>query len=219
MMSGLAQGAAVEGAEGVPPFFVKEMLFPYVGGTAWIQARKKAGGWPAVDAAYARRPGPRPRSSTRNAPARRTFFSTPATARRPRAFPPECAFSTRTRSGSGCSERSSSARERRTPPRSRPSGRTIASSSSSRRSRSARAAAGRIRLAHARDVAGRGEAHRGGAGVALRPTGRPVRRHGDRRGRSRRGRPRPDRGRAPHAGEGPQFPAISFSAAGRKMKS
>ena len=56
MMSGLAQGAAVEGAEGVPPFFVKEMLFPYVGGTAWIQARKKAGGWPAVDAAYARLP-------------------------------------------------------------------------------------------------------------------------------------------------------------------
>ncbi len=56
MMSGLAQGAAVEGAEGVPSFFVKEMLFPYVAGTAWIQARKKAGGWPAVDAAYARLP-------------------------------------------------------------------------------------------------------------------------------------------------------------------
>jgi hypothetical protein len=56
MMSSLAQGAAVEGAEGVPPFFVKEMLFPYVGGTAWIQARKKAGGWPAVDAAYSRLP-------------------------------------------------------------------------------------------------------------------------------------------------------------------
>lgn len=56
MMASLAQGAAVEGAEGVPPFFVKEMLFPYVGGTAWIQARKKAGGWPAVDAAYARPP-------------------------------------------------------------------------------------------------------------------------------------------------------------------
>ena len=56
MMSGLAKGAAVEGAEGVPPFFVKEMLFPYVGGTAWIQARKKTGGWPAVDATYARPP-------------------------------------------------------------------------------------------------------------------------------------------------------------------
>jgi hypothetical protein len=40
----------------VPPFFVKEMLFPYVGGTAWIQAKKKVGGWPAVDAAYARPP-------------------------------------------------------------------------------------------------------------------------------------------------------------------
>ncbi|MFI5118915.1 MAG: hypothetical protein ACHQM4_00795 [Thermoanaerobaculia bacterium] len=57
MMSGLASGATVEGGEGVPPFFVKEMLFPYVGGTAWIQAKKKAGGWPAVDAAYARPPG------------------------------------------------------------------------------------------------------------------------------------------------------------------
>ena len=56
MMAGLAKGAVVEGAEGVPPFFVKEMLFPYVGGTAWIQARKKAGGWPAVDAAYTRPP-------------------------------------------------------------------------------------------------------------------------------------------------------------------
>jgi hypothetical protein len=56
MMSGLAQGASVEGAEGVPPFFVKEMLFPYVGGTAWIRTRKMAGGWPAVDAAYTRPP-------------------------------------------------------------------------------------------------------------------------------------------------------------------
>jgi hypothetical protein len=56
MMSGLAAGASIEGGEGVPPFFVKEMLFPYVGGTAWIQAKKKAGGWPAVDATYARLP-------------------------------------------------------------------------------------------------------------------------------------------------------------------
>jgi hypothetical protein len=56
MMSGLAAGASIEGSEGVPPFFVKEMLFPYVGGTAWIQAKRKAGGWPAVDAAYARLP-------------------------------------------------------------------------------------------------------------------------------------------------------------------
>ncbi|HEX5854928.1 MAG TPA: hypothetical protein VFZ57_04855 [Thermoanaerobaculia bacterium] len=55
MMSGLAAGA-VEGGEGVPTFFVKEMLFPYVGGTAFIQAKKKSGGWPAVDAAYARLP-------------------------------------------------------------------------------------------------------------------------------------------------------------------
>src|SRR5450759_4589486 len=56
MMSGLAAGAADEGADGVPPFFVKEMLFPYVGGTAFIQARRRTGGWPAVDAAYARPP-------------------------------------------------------------------------------------------------------------------------------------------------------------------
>jgi hypothetical protein len=56
MMSGLAAGASVEGGEGVPSFFVKEMLFPYVGGTAFIQAKKKTGGWPAVDAAYARLP-------------------------------------------------------------------------------------------------------------------------------------------------------------------
>ncbi len=56
IMSGLAAGASIEGSEGVPRFFVKEMLFPYVGGTAWIQARRKAGGWPAVDAAYARPP-------------------------------------------------------------------------------------------------------------------------------------------------------------------
>jgi hypothetical protein len=56
MMSGLAAGASVDGGEGVPSFFVKEMLFPYVGGTAFIQAKKKAGGWPAVDAAYARLP-------------------------------------------------------------------------------------------------------------------------------------------------------------------
>src|SRR5664280_705402 len=56
MMSGLAAGATIECGEGVPPFFVKEMLFPYVGGTAWIQAKKKIGGWPAVDAAYARPP-------------------------------------------------------------------------------------------------------------------------------------------------------------------
>jgi hypothetical protein len=56
MMSSLAQGASVEGAEGVPPFFVKEMLFPYVGGTAWIRARRKAGGWGAIDATYQKPP-------------------------------------------------------------------------------------------------------------------------------------------------------------------
>ena len=41
------------GSEGVPDFFVKEMLFPYVSGTAWIEAKRAGGaGWAAVDARY-----------------------------------------------------------------------------------------------------------------------------------------------------------------------
>ncbi len=40
MLSGLAAGTTnVEGSDGVPEFFVKEMLFPYVSGTAWIEAQ------------------------------------------------------------------------------------------------------------------------------------------------------------------------------------
>ncbi len=58
MLSGLAAGTTnVEGSEGVPDFFVKEMLFPYVSGTAWIEAKRSGGaGWAAVDANYASPP-------------------------------------------------------------------------------------------------------------------------------------------------------------------
>jgi hypothetical protein len=53
MMAGLAAGGGdIEGAQGVPDFFVKELLFPYVAGTAWIQKKRAGGGWSAVDAAY-----------------------------------------------------------------------------------------------------------------------------------------------------------------------
>lgn len=59
MLSGLSSltgTSGVEGAEGVPPFFVKELVFPYVGGSAFIQARRRAGGWASVDASYAALP-------------------------------------------------------------------------------------------------------------------------------------------------------------------
>ncbi len=54
MLSGLAAGTTnVEGSDGVPDFFVKEMLFPYVSGTAWIEAKRAGGvGWASVDANY-----------------------------------------------------------------------------------------------------------------------------------------------------------------------
>jgi len=54
MMSSLAAGASnVEGAEGVPEFFVKELLFPYAAGTAWVQKKRVlGGGWAAIEAAY-----------------------------------------------------------------------------------------------------------------------------------------------------------------------
>ena len=53
MLSGLAAGTtSVDGSEGVPDFFVKEMLFPYVSGTAWIEAKRAGAGWTPVDAAY-----------------------------------------------------------------------------------------------------------------------------------------------------------------------
>jgi hypothetical protein len=54
LLASMAQIAAggVEGAEGVPEFFVKELLFPYTAGTAWISERRRHGGWMIVDAAY-----------------------------------------------------------------------------------------------------------------------------------------------------------------------
>jgi hypothetical protein len=53
LLAGLASGSAnVEGAEGVPEFFVQELLFPYVSGAAWIEKRRASGGWAAVDEAY-----------------------------------------------------------------------------------------------------------------------------------------------------------------------
>jgi hypothetical protein len=58
MLQGLAAGTTnVEGSEGVPDFFVKEMLFPYVSGTAWIDAKRAGGaGWTVVDANYGKPP-------------------------------------------------------------------------------------------------------------------------------------------------------------------
>ncbi len=54
-MAKLAVGG-LEGAEGVPEYFVKELLFPYTEGTAWIEKRRGAGGWAAVDEVYGRLP-------------------------------------------------------------------------------------------------------------------------------------------------------------------
>ena len=58
MMASLAAGTAnVEGAEGVPEFFVKELLFPYAAGTAWVQKRRVlGGGWGAIEEAYKKPP-------------------------------------------------------------------------------------------------------------------------------------------------------------------
>lgn len=52
VLSGLDSSSAVEGAEGVPEFFVQELVFPYAAGTAWVREKKRQGGWAAVDAAY-----------------------------------------------------------------------------------------------------------------------------------------------------------------------
>ena len=56
ILDGLAASSAVDGAEGVPEFFVKQLVFPYVAGTAWVRQRKREGGWPAVDAVYGNLP-------------------------------------------------------------------------------------------------------------------------------------------------------------------
>lgn len=56
ILDGLDDPSAVEGSEGVPEFLVKELVFPYAAGTAWIRQKREAGGWAAVDAAYGRLP-------------------------------------------------------------------------------------------------------------------------------------------------------------------
>jgi hypothetical protein len=52
VLDGLDSPAAVEGAEGIPDFFVKELVFPYAAGTAWVRQKRQVGGWAAIDAAY-----------------------------------------------------------------------------------------------------------------------------------------------------------------------
>lgn len=56
VLDGLDDPDGVDGAEGVPAYFVKELVFPYAAGTAWVRQKKASGGWPAVDAAYRRLP-------------------------------------------------------------------------------------------------------------------------------------------------------------------
>lgn len=56
ILDSLADPSAVEGAEGVPEFLVKELVFPYAAGTAWVRQKRAEGGWAAVDAVYDRLP-------------------------------------------------------------------------------------------------------------------------------------------------------------------
>jgi hypothetical protein len=52
MMAPLLSAGALEKAnvpKDVPDFFVQELFFPYVEGTAYVRAALKGGGWPAVD--------------------------------------------------------------------------------------------------------------------------------------------------------------------------
>ncbi len=56
VLEGLDDPDGVDGADGVPAYFVRELVFPYAAGTAWVRQKKAAGGWPAVDAAYRRLP-------------------------------------------------------------------------------------------------------------------------------------------------------------------
>ncbi len=53
MVSNLALvgAGAVDGADGVPDFFVKELLFPYTAGTSWVR-RKRGAGWAGIEEAY-----------------------------------------------------------------------------------------------------------------------------------------------------------------------
>lgn len=52
VLEGLEDPAAVDGSDGVPDFFVKELVFPYASGTAWVREKRLSGGWRAVDAVY-----------------------------------------------------------------------------------------------------------------------------------------------------------------------
>ncbi|MHB8798476.1 MAG: hypothetical protein ACYDBY_08430 [Thermoanaerobaculia bacterium] len=56
VLDGLDDPEGVDGADGVPAYFVRELVFPYSAGTAWVRQKRTAGGWPAVDAAYRRLP-------------------------------------------------------------------------------------------------------------------------------------------------------------------
>jgi len=58
LLSSMAQMAAggIEGADGVPEYFVKELLFPYTAGTSWVDRKRAAGGWAAIDEAWKRPP-------------------------------------------------------------------------------------------------------------------------------------------------------------------
>jgi hypothetical protein len=52
VLEGLEDSSSVDGSEGVPEFFVKELVFPYSAGTAWVREKRLSGGWHAVDAVY-----------------------------------------------------------------------------------------------------------------------------------------------------------------------
>src|SRR5262249_22678347 len=59
MMAPLLPAGALEKAnipKDVPDFFVEELFFPYVEGTAYVRAAVKQGGWPAVDRLWRKPP-------------------------------------------------------------------------------------------------------------------------------------------------------------------
>ena len=93
ILDGLDNPAAVEGADGVPEFFVKELVFPYAAGTAWVRQKKKEGGWAAVDAVY----GHLPANDARDPPA----GNGPAAAEAPRPGRPSGPWTSAGRSGPG----------------------------------------------------------------------------------------------------------------------
>jgi hypothetical protein len=55
-LSLLGRAAQPSGLEGVPPFIVRSMGFPYVEGAAFVCALYREGGWETVDEAYAEPP-------------------------------------------------------------------------------------------------------------------------------------------------------------------